>query len=252
MTFKTNITNQGIAQLCLSHPPVNAPDSLGWKALSEEVCRISEDKNLKVLIVHAEGKGFCAGVDIKELAEDSNKIQEVNKGCYDTFKSIRSCSVPVISAIHGFCLGGGIGIAGSSDIIIASEDAYFGLPEIDRGALGAASHLARMFPLQQVRRMMFTAEPIDAEEAYRLGAIERVVVKDELMDTAISLAEKIADKSTIAVRLAKESLNAIEPHDVDASYLLEQEFTLKLYESEDSSEARKAFLEGREAKFKNK
>ena len=88
MTFKTNITNQGIAQLCLSHPPVNAPDSLGWKALSEEVCRISEDKNLKVLIVHAEGKGFCAGVDIAEV---SNKIKEVNKCCYDTFKSIRSC-----------------------------------------------------------------------------------------------------------------------------------------------------------------
>ena len=100
--------------------------------------------------------------------------------------------------------------------------------------------------------MMFTAEPISSAEAYRLGALESVVTKEELMDSAMKLAEKIAQKSAIAVRLAKESLNAIEPHDVDESYLLEQDYTLKLYESEDSTEARKAFIEGREAKFKSK
>ena len=137
-------------------------------------------------------------------------------------------------------------------MIIASNDAYFGLPEVDRGALGAASHLSRMFPLQHVRRMMFTAEPITAEEAYRLGVLERIVGREKIMEEALNLASKISSKSPIAIRLAKESLNGIEPHDVDKSYLFEQEFTLKLYESEDSNEARKAFVEARKAKFKNK
>jgi len=250
MTYKTNIKD-GIADLCLDYPPVNAFNSLGWNDLSVELNRISEDTSVRVVILRAKGKGFCAGVDIKELAHDPSKIIAVNKGCYESFKAVRACNVPVIAAVNGFCLGGGVGLAGASDIVIASEDAYFGLPEVDRGALGAASHLARMFPLQHVRRMMFTAEPITALEAYRLGALEEVVTKNDLFSTASKLASKIAEKSPLAIRLAKESLNGIEPHDVDKSYLYEQGFTLKLYESEDSTEARKAFIEKREADFKD-
>jgi len=252
MTFKTTIGKDGIGNICLSHPPVNAPDSRGWNELAIELKRLSKLEDLKVLILSAKGKGFCAGVDIKELSEDEEKIVDLNKGCYETFRAIRKCSVPVIASVHGFCLGGGIGLVGACDIVVASQDAYFGLPEVDRGALGAASHLARMFPLQHVRRMMFTAEPINAEEAYRLGAIEKVVEKEKAMEAALTIAKKIAKKSPIAIRLAKESLNGIEPHDVDKSYLYEQGFTLKLYQSDDSTEARKAFVEGRKAKFKNK
>ncbi|MDG2061635.1 MAG: enoyl-CoA hydratase family protein [SAR86 cluster bacterium] len=250
MTYKTNLDN-GIAELCLDYPPVNAFNGQGWIDLSKEINNLSSNDEVRVVIIRSNGKGFCAGVDIKELAEDSNKIVEVNRGCYESFKAVRACNVPVISAVHGFCLGGGVGLVGASDIIIASDDAYFGLPEVDRGALGAASHLARMFPLQHVRRMMFTAEPIDALEAYRLGALEKVVSKDNLLSSAMSLANKIAEKSPLAIRLAKESLNGIESHDVDKSYLYEQGFTLKLYESDDSTEARKAFVEKREADFKD-
>ena len=250
MTYKTNIKD-GIADLCLDYPPVNAFDSKGWNDIAIELNRLSTDNSVRVVLLRARGKGFCAGVDIKELAQDANKIVAVNKGCYESFKAVRACNVPVISVVHGFCLGGGVGLAGASDIVIASDDAYFGLPEVDRGALGAASHLARMFPLQHVRRMMFTAEPITASEAYRLGALEEVVSKEELLSSAIKLASKIAEKSPLAIRLAKESLNGIEPNDVDKSYLYEQGFTLKLYESEDSAEARKAFVEKREADFKD-
>jgi len=250
MTYKTNIKD-GIADLCLDYPPVNAFNSQGWNDLAIELNRISGDSSVRVVILRANGKGFCAGVDIKELAEDESKIVAVNKGCYESFKAVRACKVPVIAAVHGFCLGGGVGLVGASDIVIASNDAYFGLPEVDRGALGAASHLARMFPLQKVRRMMFTAEPITASEAYRLGALEEIVSKEELIISANKLATKIAEKSPLAIRLAKESLNGIEPHDVDKSYLYEQGFTLKLYESDDSTEARNAFVEKRDADFKD-
>ncbi len=237
--------------MVLDHPPVNAFDSAGWKALAELFRKLGEDDAVRVVLVSAAGRGFCAGVDIKELARDSSAITKVNKGCYDTFAAIHDCAVPVISAAHGFVLGGGIGIVGSSDVIVASEDATFGLPEIDRGALGAASHLLRMFPIQKVRKMLLTGEPISAAEAYRLGALEAVVAREELLPRARKIAESIAAKSPRAVRLAKESLNGIELLDVKRSYRFEQGFTLELYTSPDSQEARSAFVEKRDASFED-
>ena len=173
----------------------------------------------------------------------------MNRGCYDAFAAIYDCPVPVISAVHGFCLGGGIGIAGSSDLVIASEDASFGLPEIDRGALGAATHLMRLFGMQKTRRMLYTGEPIGAQEAHRLGGLEAVVKREELRAAALALAAKIAAKSPKAMRLAKWSLNGIELLDPKKSYRFEQGFTFELYTSPDSQEARDAFVEKREARF---
>jgi enoyl-CoA hydratase len=141
---------------------------------------------------------------------------------------------------------------GSCDVALASEDASFGLPEIDRGALGAAAHLLRMFPMQKVRRMVYTAEPISAQEAYRLGAIESLHPREKLRDAARELAAKIAAKSPRAVRLAKQSLDGIEPVDLKRSYRFEQGFTLELYTSPDSQEAREAFVEKRDAPFGGK
>jgi enoyl-CoA hydratase len=240
---------KGIAEVLLNKPPVNAFDSKEWAQLAELFDRLGRDENVRVVLVAAEGRGFCAGVDIKELAAESTVITKVNKGCYDTFAAIHDCPVPVIAAAHGFVLGGGIGIVGSCDVIFASEDATFGLPEIDRGALGAASHLLRMFPIQKVRRMLYSGEPISAQEAYRLGALEAVVKREELRGVARELAGKIAEKSPKAVRLAKESLNGIELLDVKRSYRFEQGFTLELYTSPDSQEARDAFVEKRDASF---
>ena len=207
------------------------------------------DESVRVVLIRAEGRGFCAGVDIKELAADGTRITAVNRGCYEAFAAIYECAVPVVSAVHGFCLGGGIGIAGASDVVIASEDARFGLPEIDRGALGAATHLMRMFGMQKTRRMLYTGESIDAQEALRLGGLESVVKRGELRAKARELAVKIAGKSPKAMRLAKWSLNGIELLDPKRSYRFEQGFTFELYTSPDSQEARDAFVEKREARF---
>ena len=248
MYLRSSIADR-VAEVMLAHPPVNALDSAGWDHLAATLTKLGADPEVSVVIIAAEGRGFCAGVDIKELARDRSLITKVNRGCYDAFAAIHDCPVPVIAAAHGFVLGGGIGIVGSCDVIFASDDATFGLPEIDRGALGAASHLLRMFPIQKVRRMLYSGEPIGAAEAYRLGALEQVVPRQELLPTARALAAKIAAKSPRAVRLAKESLNGIEPLDVKKSYRFEQGFTLELYTSPDSQEARSAFVEKRDAKF---
>jgi enoyl-CoA hydratase len=240
---------QGIAEVLLDHPPVNAFDAAGWEELAATFERLGRDEAVRVVLLAAEGRGFCAGVDVKELARDGSLITRVNKGCYDTFAAIYDCAVPVIAAVHGFCLGGGIGMAGAADVVIASDDASFGLPEIDRGALGAATHLYRMFGMARTRRMLYTGEPIDAQEAYRLGALDSVVPRADLRTAARALADKIAAKSPKAVRLAKASLNGIELLDVKRSYRFEQGFTLELYTSPDSQEARSAFVEKREARF---
>ncbi len=250
MSLKVEIRN-GVAEVMLDHPPVNALDSAGWSKLAETLHAIGRDGEARAVVLGANGRGFCAGVDIKELAADSSRITKVNRACFDAFAAVHDCPVPVIAACHGFVLGGGIGLVGSCDIIVASHDASFGLPEIDRGALGAASHLMRMFPIQKVRKMLFTGEPIPAAEAHRLGAIEALVAKEEVLPTARRIAESIASKSPKAIRLAKECMNGIELLDVKTSYRFEQGFTLELYTSPDSQEARDAFVEKRDAKFKD-
>ncbi len=251
MPFDVTI-QEGVAELVLDHPPVNAFDSQGWADLATRIEALGQDDAVRVVVIRAEGRGFCAGVDIKELAADGTRITAVNRGCYDTFGAIYDCKVPVICAVHGFCLGGGIGIAGASDIVIASDDATFGLPEIDRGAMGGASHAYRMFGMQEARRMLLTGEMIDAQEAYRLGGLLEVTSKEELLPRARELARKIAEKSPKAVELAKRALNGIELIDLNKSYRFEQGFTLELYTSPDSQESRDAFVEKRDAKFDGK
>jgi enoyl-CoA hydratase len=248
MVFQTTI-NDGIAELVFNHPPVNAFDSHGWFAIAKELNALGRNDDVRVIIVRAEGKGFCAGVDIKELAADASKIVDVNKGNYDTFKAVHLNPKPVIVAVHGFVLGGGIGITGAADVVVASECARFGVPEVDRGAMGGGAHLQRLFPVQKVRYMYYTGEFIDAKEAYRFGSIERVVPKDQLRETALEIARKIAAKSPRMIQLAKEALTGVEDGNLEDKYRWEQGFTFEAYTSSDSQEARDAFVEKRDAKF---
>lgn len=246
--FSVSLDN-GIAELVFDRPPVNAFNSQGWADIAGEIQRLGSDSGVRVIVIRAEGRGFCAGVDIKELAADSNLIVAVNKGNYDTFKAIHRNPKPVIVAVHGFVLGGGIGICGAADILVASECARFGVPEVDRGAMGGGAHLQRLFPVQKVRHMYFTGEMIDAAEAYRLGAVERVVKREDLREAALQIARSIAAKSPGMIALAKEALNGIEDGNLEDKYRHEQGLTLEAYRSLDSQEARDSFIEKRAAHF---
>ncbi|WP_336335121.1 enoyl-CoA hydratase family protein [Pseudomonas putida] len=246
--FSVSIDN-GIAEMVFDRPPVNAFNSQGWADIASTLERLGQDEQVRVIVIRAEGRGFCAGVDIKELAADGNLIVAVNKGNYDTFKAIHRNPVPVIVAVHGFVLGGGIGICGAADIIVASHCARFGVPEVDRGAMGGGAHLQRLFPVQKVRHMYFTGEMIDAAEAYRLGAVERVVPREQLREAALGIAAAVAAKSAAMIRLAKEALNGIEDGNLEDKYRWEQGFTLQAYRNQDSQEARDSFVEKRNAHF---
>lgn len=246
--FSTTIKD-GIAEMILNQPPVNAFNSSGWFAIAREIDELGANDDVRVILIAAEGRGFCAGVDIKELAADPQCIVAVNKGNYETFRAIHRNPKPVVIALHGFVLGGGIGMAGAADVLVASDCARFGVPEIDRGAMGGGAHLQRMFPVQKVRYMYFTGEFIDAAEAHRLGAVEKVVAREELLPTARGIAAKIAEKSPAMVKLAKEALNGIEDGNLEDKYRWEQGFTLEAYTMGDSQESRDAFVQKRDAKF---
>lgn len=241
--------NNGIAELTIDAPPVNALNSAGWFALAQAIDELGQSDEVNVILLRAEGRGFCAGVDIKELAAHPERIVDVNAGNYATFKAVHRNPKPVIAAVQGFVLGGGIGITGAADIVIASECASFGVPEIDRGALGGGAHLQRLFPVQKVRYLYFTGEMIGATEAFRYGGIERVVPREQLSEVAREMARTIAAKSPVMLKLAKEALNGVEDGNLEDKYRWEQGFTLQAYMSADSQETRDAFVEKRDAQF---
>src|SRR5580658_993460 len=173
----------GVAEIVVDHPPVNALPVRGWFALAEEVRAAGADSATRVVVLRAEGRGFNAGVDLKEIQADPGfgALIGANRGCFAAFAAVYECAVPVIAAVHGFCLGGGIGLVGNADMIIASEDATFGLPEVDRGALGAATHLARLVPQHKMRAMVYTSATATAAELAQYGSVLRVVPREELV-----------------------------------------------------------------------
>ncbi len=149
--FSSQVHDNGVAEVVLNRPPVNALNAAGWRGLAAEIEALGLRPEVRVIVVRAEGRGFCAGADIKELASNDKLIVDVNAGNYATFKAVHLNKVPVIAAVQGFVLGGGIGICGAADIVIAADDATFGLPEVDRGAMGGAADLQRMLGVHKTR-----------------------------------------------------------------------------------------------------
>ena len=237
----------GIAEVVIDFPPVNALPVRGWQDLAAAVTRAGADPETRVVILAAEGRGFCAGVDIKEMQRTAGHeaLLGANNGCFAAFAAVYDCPVPVIAAVHGFCLGGGVGLAGNADIVIAAQDATFGLPEVDRGALGAATHLARLVPQPLMRAMVYTCRTITARELLAFGTVLDVVPGAELRGAARELAGEIAAKDPAVIRLAKQSLNGIDPVDVKRSYRYEQGFTFELNLAGAGERARQAFVDGK-------
>jgi enoyl-CoA hydratase len=240
----TSTVDEGVAEVVVDYPPVNALPVKGWFDLADTVRSLGENRSVHALVLRADGRGFNAGVDIKEMqaTEGFEALVGANRGCYAAFAAVYECAVPVIAAVHGFCLGGGIGLVGNADIIIASDDATFGLPEVDRGALGAATHLARLVPHHRMRAMVYLAETVTADELHHYGSVLKVVGRETLRDAALDVARAIAAKSTTVIRAAKESLNGIDPVDVKRSYRFEQGFTFELNLAGEGDRARDEFV----------
>jgi enoyl-CoA hydratase len=233
-----------VAEVVVNIPPVNALPVAGWFELADALTAAGRDQSVHAVVLAAEGRGFNAGVDVKEMqrTEGFNALLGANRGCAAAFAAVYECEVPVVAAVQGFCLGGGIGLVGNADVVVASEDATFGLPEVDRGALGAATHLARLVPGHLMRAMVYTARTVTAAELAHYGSVAAVVPRDQLRDAAHEIAGQIAAKDPYIIRLAKECLNGIDPVDVRRSYRFEQGFTFEINLSGRADEHRDAFV----------
>ncbi|HEX6422083.1 MAG TPA: enoyl-CoA hydratase family protein [Acidimicrobiales bacterium] len=248
MPISTSTDDAGIAEVVMDNPPVNALTVAGWFELASTIRGLGDDPAVRVVVLRAEGRGFNAGVDIKEMqaTQGFDALVGANRGCYAAFAAVYECAVPVIAAVHGYCLGGGIGLVGNADIVVASDDATFGLPEVDRGALGAATHLSRLVPQHTARAMVYTSATATAAELHAFGSVLRVVPRAELREAALAVAGEIAAKSPAVIRAAKESLNGIDLWDVKRSYRYEQGFTFELNLTGVADEHRDAFVQGRD------
>ncbi|MFD8687540.1 enoyl-CoA hydratase family protein [Streptomyces sp. NPDC059651] len=229
MGVSTSVPREGVALVTVDYPPVNALPVQGWYDLAAAVRAAGADPAIRCVVLSSEGRGFNAGVDIKEIQRTTGPeaLIGANRGCFEAFAAVYECEVPVVAAVHGFCLGGGIGLVGNADVIVAADDASFGLPELDRGALGAATHLARLVPQHLMRTLYYTSRTVSAEELHRHGSVFRVVPREQLAGAALELAGEIAAKDGSLIRLAKAAINGIDPVDVRRSYRFEQGFTFE-------------------------
>ncbi|MGI9601778.1 MAG: enoyl-CoA hydratase family protein [Acidimicrobiales bacterium] len=246
MTIHESIDDAGVVELIMDNPPVNALNISDTYALAGMLDGCRSRPEVRAVVLSARGRGFCAGVDIKEMQTlpGHEGVIGANRSCFELFRAVYDCAVPVICAVQDFCLGTGIGIAGNSDVLVAAEGVAFGLPEVDNGALGAATHLSRLVPQQRARHMLYTCESASAEELAGYGTVFKVVPADQLMETARQIAAQIASKNGMVMRAAKESMNGIDPIDVKRSYRYEQGFTFELNLHGEGDRARDAFLAG--------
>lgn len=246
-----------VALLSINKPEtLNALNSKILDELEDAIFKVEKDEEVYVLIITGAGKSFVAGADIGEMRE-MNAIEARNFASRGlrVFRKIELMEKPVIAAVNGFSLGGGCELAMCCDIRLASEDAKFGQPEVGLGIIpgfGGTQRLARIVGVGRAKEMIFTAEIIDANEAYRIGLINKLVPKDELMDCAMEMAETIATKGQLATRYAKSAINRGVEADIETGMSMERELFGLCFATEDQKEGMEAFIEKRKANYKLK
>ncbi len=237
-----------IAEVVINRPPVNALARHTYRQISEAFDGFADDRDVHVAILTgADTKAFCAGRDLKDLQKErledgpSPRVGDPYHATRGAFWSVRHCAVPVICAVNGAAVGAGVALVAVSDVVLAADHATFALTEINVGVLGAASFAQWLVGPGKARRMFYTGERESAAEMYRLGAVEKVVPAGELMTEARALAQVIADKNPVAIRMAKASIVRSDTLPLEAAYQTEQDYTRHLGSYEESVNAIRAF-----------
>jgi enoyl-CoA hydratase len=230
--------------MVLSNPPVNATTIVDLGLMADHLSSLGEDD--RVVVISAQGRGFSGGGDLKEM-ERLPGHEGILGQCVESARActaISRCPVPVIVAVHDYCLGVGIEIMGSADISLAADDAVFQWTEIDNGTVGGAAQGYRMLPPQTLRYLMFTAAPISAADLHAAGGLTEVVPSAQLDDRSMHVARTIAAKPGGLLRHLKRSLDSLESFDVETAMRYEQGFIFQVNMEGDGSAARQRFLDG--------
>jgi enoyl-CoA hydratase len=252
--FRVDVADY-IATVTFDRPPVNAQNRQSREEAIHLFDALGDRDDVRCIILTSALKSFSAGADVKErvgLVQQPGDYVRHNRLTREYFYAITDCTKPVIAAVNGAAFGAGFVLALSCDIVIASEDAYFVMPELDVGLAGGAGFLMQHFSRSMARYMYFTARRIPAAELHRLGVITAVLPPDKLMAEARAIASEIAAKSPGAVAAVKRSFNVAEEMPTRDAYRYEQTITVDLSKTEDTKEAQRAFVEKRRPNFKGR
>ena len=245
--------NIGIIQL--NRP--NVMNALSFQVMSELVKRLEElddDSSVRVIILTGAGRAFAAGADLAEMSQ-ATPVDLLLGRRFELWDRIRKISKPMIAAVGGYCLGGGNELAMNCDIIIASETATFGQPEVNVGIMpgaGGTQRLTRVVGKHKAMEMILTGKSISAEEAYRVGLVNHVVPPESLMDEAKKIAGEIASKPPISVRAAKEAILRAEDTTLEVGLEFERKTFYMLFATDDGKEGMRAFVEKRKPSYKGR
>jgi enoyl-CoA hydratase len=240
-----------VASLVLDRPPVNALTADTYRQLTVAFQSLRDDPNVNVELFSARGdRAFSAGADFTAIDQEIDTVDIptlTDRGgpIRGALSAIRDCAVPVVCAVNGAAIGAGFGLVSMCDIVVAADNARFGFTEINVGLLGGISHLTMMVGRYRARDLFFRGHVVTAQQLLDYGVVSEVVASGDLAERAREIALEIAAKSPLALRLAKQSLQATEIPDVMSAYRVEQEFTNRLLAFDDSREAREAFVERR-------
>lgn len=249
--------DENIGILTINRPKaLNALNSEVLDELNKAIDQVIEDDNIHILIITGEGKAFVAGADIGQMKDmDVFEAREFAKKGLSIFRKIELMEKPVIAAVNGYALGGGCELAMACDIRIASDKAKFGQPEVGLGitpGFGGTQRLARIVGIPKAKELIFTGETINAEEALRIGLVNKVVAAESLMEEALTMARKIVSKGQLAVRYSKVAINRGIETDIETGLAMERELFGLCFATEDQKEGMGAFLEKRSPNFKLK
>lgn len=255
MHFKTlkHELKDGVFWIIMNRPDfMNAMNTIMYKELVQAFDEAEKDSEVRVIVLTGEGRAFSAGADVSDFAVARRGIAEMYdyiKATLDALDKVEQCSKPVIAAVNGLAYGGGLEFTLLSDVVIASENARFGLPEGILGILPgtAVSKIQRVLPKHKALELMLTGEPIDAREAERIGLVNKTVPDDELEKAVMDMAEKMKRVAPLSHKYIKEIWRAA-PQDYDYWYTVMPQ----LFDTEDAKEGQKAFLERRKAVWKGK
>ncbi|MCZ0754822.1 enoyl-CoA hydratase [Anoxybacillus sp. J5B_2022] len=254
--FKVH-TEGVVATVAFSRPPANALSSAVLKELSSLLDELKDDEQVRTILLHGEGRFFSAGADIKEFTSvsSSDEAAALARAGQQVMEKLEQFPKPVIAAIHGAALGGGLELAMGCHIRIVAENAKLGLPELQLGIIpgfAGTQRLMRYVGFGKALEMMWTSEPITGTEAVQWGLANKAVPEEKLLEEAKALANKIAQKSPVSVQATIELLHAAKTRSFHEA--VEQEATLfgKVFMSEDAKEGVQAFIEKRPAQFRGK
>lgn len=243
-----------VAMITMNRPPANRLNVKSYEDLNTVFTELSKDETVGAIVLTGAGEeSFAAGLDVKEVVGNSVAwINNLGKNVLMTMETIANIDKPTVAALFGFIIGGGCELALVCDLRIAADNTMFAFPEVPAGVIpgsGGTQRLPRLIGMARAKEMIFIGEPVAADEAYRIGFVNRVVPRNSLMEESINLAKKLAARPRIAIGLAKKAINSAMNTNLPTGLCLESDCFTIAYASEDGREGLQAIVEERKPKY---